>query len=139
MCKHVKFKKEYECDSFRIKYPDSRELFSNTIEKDGYIHAFYSGNKRLTKSVYFLEVEQARVISEIKMVAFHLITGLSGEGGWKRQKAEEYSKFKGDDSLLLELFNQAESIRTKSNKIEESILKISYDDLLSVNIVEMFK
>ena len=139
MCKHVKFKKEYEKGSFRIKYPDERELFSNTVELDGFIHAQYSGNKRLTKSTHFLEIEQNRVLSEVKAVAFHLIDSLSGVGGWKRQKAEEYSKFKRDDSLLLELFNEAEAIRSKSNEIEKKILSLDYDDLVSVNILGMFK
>lgn len=139
MYKHVKFKKEYEKGSFRIKYPDDRELFSNTVELDGFIHAHYYGKKRLTKSTYFLEIEQARVISEVKSVAFHLINSLSGVGGWKRQKAEEYSKFKKDDSLLIDLFNEAEAIRNKSNEIEQKILSLDYDDLVSVDILGMFK
>ena len=139
MSKHVKFKKEYEKDSFRIKYPDERDLFSNTVEVDGFIHAYYSGNKRLTKSTHFLEIEQKRVISEVKSVAFHIIKSLDGVEGWKRQKAQEYSKFKGDDSLLLELFNQAEDIRKKSNKVEEAILKMSYEELLDLDVVGLLK
>ena len=139
MSKHVKFKKEYEKESFRVKYPDDRELFSDTVEVDGFIHAHYSGDKRLIKTVYFLELEQKRVISEVKTVAFHMINSLSGVGGWKRQKAEEYSKFKNDDSLILELFNQAEDIRKKSNEVEQKILSLDYDSLISVDIIGMFK
>lgn len=139
MSKKVKFKLGKQEGSELIAYPDDVSFFANTVmDAEGYIHADYSGKKKLAPSNLLADKLRPSKVLEVKQVAFQLITNLDGVGGWKRTRAEQRAKFANDDSELRVMFEQAEAIRVKSGAIEESLTDLTYDQLVSLDILSLF-
>jgi len=139
MSKQVKFKIKKQSGCELIEYPDDISFFSNTsVDADGYIHADYTGKKKLTASSLAADRLRPQKVNEVKQVAFELITNLDGAGGWKRTRAEQRAKFNNDESELKSLFEQAEAIRVKSGLIEDSLSDMSYEQLVILDILSLF-
>jgi hypothetical protein len=135
MSKQVMFKVKKQEGSELIIYPDELCFFTNVIgDTDGYIHAEYTGSKKLQVSTLRADKLCPSKLQEVKQAAFSLIEGLDGQGGWKRKRAEERLRFAGDDSELKALYEKAEVIRAASGVLEGKLVSMTYEQLISLDI-----
>jgi len=128
MSKFVSF--PLQQDDLRIVYPDDIALFADTVVDGETVHARYLGALDLSPSDYFRQQLAASAIQNIKAAAFVAINELDGEGGWRRQRADD-KKALGDSTLFDQLLASREAIRSRSNDLEAEVAAMTYDELLA--------
>jgi hypothetical protein len=136
MSKFVSF--PLQLDGVRIVYPDDIALFADTVVEGETVHAVYLGALDFPPSDHFRQRLLASVIVSIKQAAFVAINELDGEGGWRRQRADD-KKALGDSTLFDQLLASREAIRSRSNALEAEVAAMTYDELLAFDPLDVLR